>query len=52
MKWEQKEAAIPKTTGWCPLLWHFLPGNKIRYESKRNNINNNNNNNNNRVNTN
>ena len=31
---EKKEATIPKTTGWCPLLRHFLPGNNIRPESK------------------
>ena len=25
----KKEATIPKTTGWCPLLLHlFVPGNK------------------------
>ena len=42
----EKKATIPKTTGWCPLLWHPLPGNNIRPESKRNNNNNNNNNNN------
>ena len=29
-----KKAAIPKTTRWCPLLRHFLPGNNIRPESK------------------
>ena len=33
-KWKKKKATIPKTTGWCPLLWHFLPGNNIRPESK------------------
>ena len=42
---KKKKAIIPKTTGWCPLLWHFLPGNNIRSESERNNNNNNNNNN-------
>ena len=21
---EKKEATIPKTTGWCPLSWHFF----------------------------
>ena len=49
LKW--KKAAIPKTTGWCPLLWHFLPGNNIRPESKEIMIviNNNNGNNNNVV---
>ena len=46
---------MAKTPGWCLLLWHFLPGNNIRPESKRNNnmddnnksnnINNNDNNN-------
>ena len=20
---KKEEATIPKTTGWCPLLWHF-----------------------------
>ena len=30
----KKKATMPKTTGWCPLLWDFLPGNKIRPESK------------------
>ena len=30
---KKEEATIPKTTGWCPLLWH---------EIKRNNNNNNN----------
>ena len=45
---KKKKAIIPKTTGWCPLLWHFfLPGNNIRPESERNNNNNNNKNNNN-----
>ena len=24
-KTKKKKATIPKTTGWCPLLWHFLP---------------------------
>ena len=33
-KMKKKKATIPKTTGWCPLLWHFLPGNNIRPESK------------------
>ena len=31
---KKKKAAISKATGWCPLLWHFLPGNNIRPESK------------------
>ena len=31
---KQKEATIPETTGRCPLLWHFLPANNIRPESK------------------
>ena len=31
---KKKEITIPKTTGWSPLLWHFLPGNNIRPESK------------------
>ena len=31
---KKKKATIPKTTGWCPLLWYFLPGNNIRPESK------------------
>ena len=44
---KRKTTTIHKTTGWCPLLWRFLPGNKIRPESKRNNNNNNNNKNNN-----
>ena len=26
-------------TGWCLLLWHFVPGNNIIPESKRNNNN-------------
>ena len=43
----KKKATIPKRTVWCPLLWHFLPGNKIRPESKSDNNNNNNNNSNN-----
>ena len=30
----KKKATIPKTTVWCPLLWHFLPGNNIRPKSK------------------
>ena len=30
----KKKTTIPKTTGWCPLLWHFLPGNNIRPERK------------------
>ena len=30
----KKKATIPKTTGWCPLLSYFLPGNNIRPESK------------------
>lgn len=32
--WNKKknEAILPKTTGWCPLLW-----NNIRPDSKRNN---------------
>ena len=48
---KKKKAIIPKTTGWCPLLWHFLPGNNIRPESKEIMIviNNNNGNNNNVV---
>ena len=48
---KKKKAIIPKTTGWCPLLWHFLPGNNIRPESKEIMIviNNNNDNNNNVV---
>ena len=35
-KWcyKKKDSTIHKTTGWCPLLWHFLPGNNIRPESK------------------
>ena len=41
----KKKAAIPKTTSWCPLLWHFLLGNNIRPKSKRNNNNSHNNNN-------
>ena len=39
----KKKAAIPKTTSWCSLLWHFLLGNNIRPKSKRNNNNHNNN---------
>ena len=31
---KEKKAATPKATGWCPLLWHFLPGNNIRPEGK------------------
>ena len=31
---KQKEATIPETTGRYPLLWHFLPANNIRPESK------------------
>ena len=31
---EEKKATISKATGWCPLLWHFLPGNNITPESK------------------
>ena len=23
VKWKKNEATISKTTGWCPLLWHF-----------------------------
>ena len=48
---KKKKAAISKATGWCPLLWHFLPGNNIRPESKEIMIviNNNNGNNNNVV---
>ena len=46
-KKKKKKATILKTTGWCSLLWHFLPGNNIRPESKEIIIiiNNNNNNN-------
>ena len=33
VKWKKK-STIPKTTGWCPLSWHFLPGNNIRPESQ------------------
>ena len=43
---KKKEATIPKTTAWGPLLWLFLPENN-RPDSKRHNNNNNNNNNNN-----
>ena len=35
-------------TGWCLLLWYFLPGSNIIPESKRNNNNNNDSNNNNK----
>ena len=31
---KKKEAIIPKTSGWCLLLWHSLPGNNIRLESE------------------
>ena len=31
---KKKKAAISKTIGWCPLLWHFLPRNNIRPQSK------------------
>ena len=31
---EEKKDTIPKASGWCRLLWHFLPGNNIRPESK------------------
>ena len=39
-KWiwyEKKEPTIPKPkkTGWCSLLWHFLPVNNVGPESKR-----------------
>ena len=44
-KKRKKKATIPKTAVWCPLLYHSLPGNNIRPESKRNNNSNNNNNN-------
>ena len=33
-KKNEKKATIPKTTRWCPPLWHFLPGNNIRTERK------------------
>ena len=33
-KKKKKKATILKTTGWCSLLWDFLPGNNIRPESK------------------
>ena len=33
-KMKKKKATISKAAGWCPLLWHFLPGNNIRPESK------------------
>ena len=49
-KKQKKKTTIPKTTGWCPLLWHFLPGNNIRPESKEIIIINNNNNNNGNIN--
>ena len=26
MKWGKKKATTSKTTGWCLLLWHILPG--------------------------
>ena len=39
---KKKKAATTKVG----VLWHFLPGNNIRPNSKRNNKNNNNNNNN------
>ena len=32
---KKKNPTIPKTTSWCPLLWHFLQGNNIRPESKK-----------------
>ena len=32
---KKKKTTIPKTTGWCLLLWHYLPGSNIRPESKR-----------------
>ena len=31
---EEKKDTIPKASGWCRLLWDFLPGNNIRPESK------------------
>ena len=31
---KKKEAIIPKTSGWCLLLWYSLPGNNIRLESE------------------
>ena len=36
---KKKEATIPKPKeiGWCSLLWHFLPINKVGRESRRNN---------------
>ena len=34
----KKKAAASKTTGWCLLLWHILPGNNIRSESKINKL--------------
>ena len=36
---KKKEATIPKPKkiGWCSLLWHFLPINKVGHESRRNN---------------
>ena len=24
IKWSEKKATTPKTTGWCPLNWHIL----------------------------
>ena len=35
----KKKATIPKPKkiGWCSLLWHFLPINKVGHESRRNN---------------
>ena len=33
-KMRKKKDTIPKASGWCRLLWHFLPGNNIRPESK------------------
>ena len=48
----KKKATIPKTTAWCPLLSHFLPGNNIRPQSKRDNNNDDNNNDNNNNNSN
>ena len=51
MKWEKKEATIPKKTGWYPLLWHFYKEIKsdLRVKKKKKKKKNNNNNNNNKV---
>ena len=38
MKWGKKKATTSKTTGWCLLLWHILPGNNTRSESKINKL--------------